>query len=506
MFKKTLIALSVGAALGSVNANAVTFSFTPNAWTTEGAEIVDNFVVPDIEVTLGAEYSKDDVIVFTFDADVSGDFNPTIDVALAAGNNGSMTLGFVNADANTVTYRVTELSAATGDNISTVGAKFTLEAASDDEPNLVVGDQVRSNGGLTATYAATTGISQLPLDGTSGGAAVAEYDADGKVTDASLVTFATQYATVKTTAAFDGVIDVDPALDAERTVFVIAAADGSDTNVTDDSATIMIDEGTATNVAMTTGMVVKLAGNFSFIQDGDLTKAGIQPKAGVLTAVHDGTTVSGVLNSDLTEATFTWTTSELDDVTITFDNANNRTSTSATTSKATVIERGSFDATVTASYVPVKEDYEGGAATYDADATTGDGRSKVAGAADAGAFTLNGANVTVYAMPVGSGIGNFLYVTNAGSQDAEVSMTATLPDGSSIVANDIATAGGKSITNIREEVVNALAAEGFTSGRATVEFTLNAPSCNIVVSAGYNARGDRFPLETSQTLDGKCDQ
>jgi hypothetical protein len=109
-------------------------------------------------------------------------------------------------------------------------------------------------------------------------------------------------------------------------------------------------------------------------------------------------------------------------------------------------------------------------------------------------------------MPVGSTISNFLYVTNAGSQDAEVSMTATLPDGSSIVANDIATAGGKSITNIREEVVNALAAEGFTRGRATVEFTLNAPSCNIVVSAGYNARGDRYPLETSQTLDGKCDQ
>jgi hypothetical protein len=506
VFKKTLIALSVGAALGSVNANAVTFSFTPNAWTTEGAEIVDNFVVPDIEVTLGAEYSKDDVIVFTFDADVTGDFNPTIDVALAAGNSGSMTLGFVNADANTVTYRVTELSAATGDNISTVGAKFTLEAASADEPNLVVGDQVRSNGGLTATYAATTGISQLPLDGTSGGAPVAEYAADGKVTDASLVTFATQYATVKTTVAFNGVIDVDPALDAERTVFVVALEDGSDTNVTDDSATIMIAEGTATNVAKTTGMVVKLAGNFSFIQDGDATKAGVQPKAGVLTAVHDGTTVSGVLNSDLTEATFTWATSELDDVTVTFDNANNRTATSATTSKATVIERGSFDATVTASYVPVKEDYEGGAATYDADATTGDGRSKVAGTADAGEFTLNGANVTVYAMPVGTGISNFLYVTNAGSQDAEVSMTATLPDGSSIVANDIATAGGKSITNIREEVVNALAAEGFTRGRATVEFTLNAPSCNIVVSAGYNARGDRYPLETSQTLDGKCDQ
>lgn len=221
MFKKTLIALSVGAALGSVNANAVTFSFTPNAWTTEGAEIVDNFVVPDIEVTLEAEYSKDDVIVFTFDADVTGDFNPTIDVTLATGNDGSMTLGFVNADDNTVTYRVTELSAATATNISTVGATFTLEAASAADPNLVVGDQVRSNGGLTATYTATTGISNLPLDGTAGGAAVAEYAADGTVSEGSLVTFKEQYATVTMDASFNGVIDVDPATGAERTVFVV---------------------------------------------------------------------------------------------------------------------------------------------------------------------------------------------------------------------------------------------------------------------------------------------
>ena len=82
MFKKTLIALSVGAALGSVNANAVTFDFTPNAWTTEGAELVDNFVVPSIDVTLEAEYSKDDVLKFEFDADITGAFKTTINVTL----------------------------------------------------------------------------------------------------------------------------------------------------------------------------------------------------------------------------------------------------------------------------------------------------------------------------------------------------------------------------------------------------------------------------------------
>ena len=135
MFKKTLIALSVGAALGSVNANAVTFDFTPNAWTTEGAELVDNFVVPSIDVTLEAEYSKDDVLKFEFDADITGAFKTTIDVTLPDNQSGTMTLGFVSSDDRTVTYRVTELSSNDGTPVSTDGATFTLERQTSTSPN-----------------------------------------------------------------------------------------------------------------------------------------------------------------------------------------------------------------------------------------------------------------------------------------------------------------------------------------------------------------------------------
>jgi hypothetical protein len=497
VFKKTLIALSVGAALGSVNANAVTFDFTPNAWTTEGAELVNNFVVPDINVTLGAEYSKDDVITFEFNADVTGAFNPTIDVTLAAGNDGTMTLGYVSATDSTVTYRVTELSSASSDSISTVGATFTLTSAAGSS-NLVVGDQVRAAGGLTATYSAVTGLSSLALDSTP--AAIVDKNGTAATTDdeTQLVTFATQYATVKATTKLDGVIDVNSS--PERTLFVGGGAT--------DEATISVTEKTATHDALTTGLVLTLSGNFSFIQDTDTTKAGTQAASDVLYAELNGTRVQAAVTD--AAATFTWATDTLGDVGIFFDNAPNKTQVSKTVTSATVMERGEFTAAFDVKYAPVKPKYADSDTTaapaagdYDTTAVTGDVTSKAAGSVAAGEWTLNGANITVYSMPINNAaVTNYLYVTNTGSQAAEVSVVATLADGTKVTADDIATVGKSSITNITPAVEAALAsADG---NRATVELTFNAPACNIVVSAAYNVMGDRLPLETSQTLDGKC--
>ena len=58
VIKKTFLAVAVGAALGSVGANAApTFTFDVNDWTTEGAMDVTDFAVPDIGVTLGTVHS-----------------------------------------------------------------------------------------------------------------------------------------------------------------------------------------------------------------------------------------------------------------------------------------------------------------------------------------------------------------------------------------------------------------------------------------------------------------
>jgi len=500
VFKKTFIALSVGAALGSVNANAVTFDFTPNAWTTEGAELVKNFVVPDITVTLEAEYSKDDVITFEFNADVTGAFNPTIDVTLADPASGTMTLGFVSSSANTVTYRVTELSAAGATSISIDDATFTLTSAT-GSTNLVVGDQVRDASGLTATYSATTGISGLALDGTP--AAVVDTQGTTVTTDdaTKLVTFATQYATIAATSKLDGVIDVTATN--ERTLFTGGLAT--------DEATISITETAATHDALTTGVTVSLAGDFTFLQDTVATTAGVQPAADVIYAELGGDRVQGTVSANADAVSFAFVTDTLGSVGIFFDNAPNVTAVTETTTKPTVIKRGPFTASFDVSYAPVKALYaeantNTAPALTDYDTTsgtgTGDITSKSAGSIAAGEWTLNGASISVYSMPINNAaVTNYLYVTNSGSA-GEVSMTATLADGTSITAQDIATVGANSITNITPMVEAALA--GAAGNRATVELTFNAPACNIVVSAAYNVAGDRLPLETSQTLDGSC--
>ena len=517
MFKKTLIALSVGAALGSVNANAVTFDFTPNAWTTEGAELVNNFVAPPITVTLGAEYTKGDLIVFTFNADTkTGEFANSINVALksnASGgvantNLGTVTLGRLNSTDRTVTYRVTELSASGSSSISTIGATFDLEAATGSKV-LFNGDQIRAAGGLTATYEATTSDSALNLDNTPA-AVVVKSGTPSKVTEPSLVSFTTQYAkTYKVATKFDGIIDVTAS--PERTVFTAGTAVGGSTiaSLTADAASIEFVEGTATHPAKTTGVTVNLSGNFSFLQDKDAKTPGIQQADDVLYAQLGSTKVQGKVNAAADSVAFKFATSALGNVDVVFDNKPNTTAVTTTKSKATVIERGTFAADAAVSYAPVNAKYAEADTTSAPIATdyltsaTGDITSKSLATLAAGEFKLNGSNVTVYALPINNpSVRPMLYVTNSGNTPAELSLQATLADGTVVKADDIATIGKSSIVNVSGFVVDAL--KGAEGNRATVELTLNAPECNIVVSASYNVGGDRLPLETSQTLNGKC--
>jgi hypothetical protein len=312
----------------------------------------------------------------------------------------------------------------------------------------------------------------------------------------------TQYATVAADSKFSGVIDVDPTGAASRTVFTGGG--------TTDAATISVTEKLATNNALTTGLTVTLAGDFSFIQDASSTTAGVNQAADVLYAELGGTRVQGTINDALTEATFAFTTdgSGSDyDIGLFFDNAPNTTYVSkAKPAVATEMVRGTFTAAVDASYAPVGEKFTSSTAPvagdYDTNAKTGDITSKAAGSVAAGAFTLNGASVTVYSMPINNpAVTNYVYVTNSGALPAEVSISATT-DGTTISENDIVTVPAKSITNITPDVEAAVAAAA--GNRATVELTLNAPACNIVVSAAYKVGSDRLPLETSQTMNGKC--
>ena len=169
MIKKTFLAVAVGAALGSVGANAApTFTFDVNDWTTEGAMDVTDFAVPDINVTLGTEYTPNDVIEITFSQDIDGDFKPTVVVTQSASTstNYTMTLGLIGSSANSATYRVTELTTQGSGSITTTGATFTVTSAAGSDLTTDAA-AVRAAGGLTATYSATTADTGLALDGGS---------------------------------------------------------------------------------------------------------------------------------------------------------------------------------------------------------------------------------------------------------------------------------------------------------------------------------------------------
>lgn len=490
VIKKTFLAVAVGAALGSVGANAApTFTFDVNDWTTEGAMDVTDFAVPDIGVTLGTEYTPNDVITFTFSQDIDGDFKPTLSATPAVGSSYTMTLGLIGSTSNSATYRVTELTTVGSGSITTTGASFTLTSAAGSDLT-VDGAAVRAAGGLTATYSATTADTGLALDGgsqsiTKGTAPVVS----------SFVSFVDQYSTIAASSKFDNTIDVEPGVGvATRSVFT--SGDGLD------SATISIAEtNAATHDALTSGLTVTLTGDFSFLVDAipgtpamDLTADTLYANLG---GVKSQATVVG------NNATFEWDNSDSDTTALAlgsvgmfFNNALNGT--------GTAISPGSFSAAVDIEYKPADATYKGedGSQTY---AVASNEETTSEGSTAMGSWGLNGSMVTVYAAPVYPGITEtFLWITNSSSKSAPVNIVATTSTGVEKDLGTVATLAANSITRISSELESALALADVKNTRVTLTVTTSAPACNVNVAASYKHVGDadRLALETSQTLQG----
>ena len=492
VIKKTFLAVAVGAALGSVGANAApTFTFDVNDWTTEGAMDVTDFAVPDIGVTLGTEYTPNDVITFTFSQDIDGDFKPTVVVtpAPASATSYTMTLGLIGSSTNSATYRVTELTTAGSGSITTTGASFTLTSATASDLT-VDAAAVRAAGGLTATYSATTADTGLALDGGS--------QAITKGTSpvvSSFVSFVDQYSTIASSTLFNNTIDVEPGVGvATRSVFT--SGDGLD------SATISIAEtNAATHDALTSGLTVTLTGDFSFLVDTVPGTPAMDLTANTLYAELGGVRAQATVSGN--DATFEWGNSSSDTVALAlgsvgmfFNNALNGT--------GTAMEAGSFSAAVDIEYKPADATYDGedGSQTYvvaSNEETTSEGSTAM------GSWGLNGSMVTVYAAPAYPGITEtFLWMTNSSSKSAPVNIVATTSAGVDKDLGTVATLAANSITRISSELEAALTAAGVTNDRVTLTVTTSAPACNVNVAASYKHVGDadRLALETSQTLQG----
>jgi hypothetical protein len=463
MFKKTLLAVATVAAFASASANAaeVTLAGGQVEYSKQGVASAAAFTLPDVTITLGAEYTENDLITLEFNTAIDPE---TLESTLTAvldggiGTDGSVTFGLLgDATADSATYRVTAVEV--NDASGTSGGTMTLSGIELDAAALIAA------GGTNLSFSAKTS-SDLTLE-----TSASFVDADN---GDFIIKLSDQFsAQVDAEDILDGVIDVTN--DPSRTVF----DDGSEDTLTVDFA-----EAALTEPATLDSITVTLNGDFSFLVDEDDETDGIQNSSVVASDLSDGAdAIVGTVTYTATSVTVVYegaiSIADVGSVTLTFDNADNDTG-------AEIINAGEFTADVSFGYTDQGTDLDG------TDAETG---SVVVEGEAAGEWTLNGSTSIVEAYPVSEGITQFLWVTNSGNLAGDISVTA-VANGETYDLGMVGTAEAKTLTSIRPAVNEALAAEGLTSGRVQLTVTVNAPATSIDVYAGYkvDADADRLTL------------
>jgi hypothetical protein len=124
--------------------------------------------------------------------------------------------------------------------------------------------------------------------------------------------------------------------------------------------------------------------------------------------------------------------------------------------------------------------------------------------ASLGSWTLNGASITVYGVPMGSTVDRMIWINNKGSADATATATV-MAGGSSYGPYSLGTVAGMTSSSVDETIDTALTTAGVTlpaNSRANVQIDAPVKSSDITVSASYKviADNDRLSLETSDTI------
>lgn len=439
-FKTTLLAAVVAATFGSAYAGTV--AVTKQVHSTEGlAGVIATQTSASIGYTVAAAYAVGDKVTFTFTAGsvVAASFPSQLNVAavnsaVPASAISGMSLGLLNSDDDTVTYRVTSLSqptdgaATTYTDRTTIGALITLGT---------VGYSASAVAGtVTVTVSAQTSAGDV-------------LDSAGTLT-ATIAEAKTQFGTAAVSPLFDAEINVS----SMRTAF---------TGVTSDDAGITITNPT------TTGWL-----NLATVNTTGVNLFGEAGKMDGLLATNFGTAGTNVFTEASAQLAVTYAGQMTND-TITF--------TPPTGTAAVILESQTFNADVV-------YNYSSAAATA--------GTATLATGAAAGEWTLNGASVNIPYMPYSANASQILYVTNDGTQDGDIIVTAFDDAGTAYDAFIVGTATAGSITKITGDVKAGLEAQGFTGGKVSITVTVNAPDADITVYASYNVSGNRALVNTDQ--------
>lgn len=512
MFNKKLIAGGILAVASSAAVAAPTFSFTAKDYSAQGNLQVATIAGPAITTTLGANYAVDDLITFNFSDDLSAIPSNTLTaylqcnnaasatVAAAAGqistnNGGTVTLGILTNGDNTVTYRVTGLTyAVTGvgaadvkcitTTSSTVGGIFAMTPT-------FTGSSVRASGATSVTYSASLSNGTTLIDG--GTTTVSTGTVAGNNYVGNIVTVSEQFAAkILPADKLTGIIDVAPTITngVNRGVFTAASVTPNTTlaHLSTDAFTIQLAEKAGLVAPATVrSSVTTILGDFSWIDDKvttdtDTAVTGIDQNTVSAVCLDAAGTV--VVNAG--SITVGCVAGKFGDIVVTFDNENNVGATDPAVVQ-TMLE-GTYTASTVMTFTDLGTDGVGAGAVATNTVSAGS-------ALAAGGFGINGSTSVVQAYPVSDAITGFLWVTNAGSADAAMSVTAVAA-GSVMATCELGNVAANSLVYVTADIEACLTAASITSGRTQLSITVDAPSSDINVYAGYkvDADSDRLSL------------
>lgn len=403
-------------------------------------------------------------------------FSPKIAKAIAAAAtaitvlDGKVNFGLISSTDTTGTYRVT----STAGTSTHIGAAFTTPAVALSPAGLTV--QANTIGFAAAT---ATGVAMDALATTHTTAStVAEYK-----------------FTVGT--KFDGIVDVEndrKILTAttnlpngtgasnlrDTMIYTLAEATGTAGIVYDDAAaTTAVPAVTAT----TTSSVLTLAGDFTYLDSTPLTATvDLTAPANVINAATGANAQVGV------------NAIAADKITVTGANGN---AWLVAANAELVLTSG-----VTTNVIPTQTYTPSFSIGY---TSAGVAQTKKVLSAAGGAWVLNGASVTAYAVPFGAAVQRFTWVGNAGATDAVVSATVT-GNGTAYGPYQLGTVAAKTQMKVNLLIDDALTTAGVTVDWSRADILLTAPvkAANITVNSSYKhiADADRLTLDTSDTIDG----
>jgi ribosomal protein S9 len=407
-------------------------------------------------VELGAQYSVDDVITFTYNTNPVASAGATtayswplslaINVNTVAGTAGASTgntvttegvLGFFDSGDDSVSYRVT--TKPEGGIASLTGVFGTVTLPSDIEFSVASGG---------------TDVTVTPSSKTAGGNSFDTYRG-GATDNVVLDVTGTQFKYAVT--GLSNTIDVE----SSRKKFISGTVTSTTFDVT---IAVTTNLGTPSLAATAGTIAISLTGSdFSWLDSNTATNAtGIQ--SGNITVPGGG--VSAV------SATAIAMTIPATGATLKLGN-----------SVAAVIPEQTLSLALTQGH-------------------TGNSKAGATSSSATGVLTLNGSSVTVYAVPTSAAVSNFIWLTNTGATSGDVEIVIN-DGGEETDLGVVGVAAAGSELDLTSAMNAALEAQGVTlsGGRIHIDVITKVPSADIAISAAYRVGDDRVNLLTSLETD-----